>query len=87
MCQMGKRIDSRGAPFKSDRCNDHKPAIYHYSEGGTSRIMKKDQVLKRLERAWATLQDSYAALSDPQLMEAANTGEWSVKAIRALVTN
>jgi hypothetical protein len=31
--------------------------------------MKKDQLLKRLEKAWATIKESYAGLSDPQLME------------------
>src|SRR5437588_11906423 len=48
--------------------------------------MKKDQVLKRLEKAWATFQESYAGLSDPQLMEPGVMGEWSVKDILAHVT-
>ena len=48
--------------------------------------MKKDQVLKRLEKAWATFQESYAGLSDPQLMEPGVMGEWSVKDILVHVT-
>jgi hypothetical protein len=48
--------------------------------------MKKDQLLKRLDKAWATLQESYAGLSDPQLMEPGVMGEWSVKDILAHVT-
>src|SRR6266566_2850139 len=48
--------------------------------------MKKDQVLKRLEKAWATFQESYAGLSDPQLMEPGVMDEWSVKDILAHVT-
>ena len=41
--------------------------------------MKKDQLLKRLEKAWATIKDSYTGFSDPQLMEPGVMGEWSVK--------
>jgi DinB superfamily len=48
--------------------------------------LKKDQVLNRLEKAWATLQESYTGLSDPQLMEPGVLGEWSVKDILAHVT-
>jgi hypothetical protein len=48
--------------------------------------MKKDQVLNRLEKAWATLQKSYADLSDPQFMQPGVMGDWSVKDILAHVT-
>lgn len=48
--------------------------------------MKKDQVPNRLEKALATFHESYAGLSDPQLMETGVTGEWSVKDILAHVT-
>jgi hypothetical protein len=48
--------------------------------------MKKYQLLERLEKAWATLQESYTGLSDPQLMEPVVVGEWSVKDILAHVT-
>jgi hypothetical protein len=48
--------------------------------------MKKYQLLERLEKAWATLQESYTVLSDPQLMEPGVMGDWSVKDILAHVT-
>ena len=48
--------------------------------------MKKDQVLKRLEKAWATFQESYVGLSKPQLMVAGVMDNWSVKDILAHVT-
>ena len=48
--------------------------------------MKKDQVLKRLEKAWATFQESYVGLSNPQLMVAGVMDNWSVKDILAHVT-
>ena len=48
--------------------------------------MKKYQLLKKLEEAWATLKESYAGLSDSQLMEPGVMGEWSVKDILAHVT-
>jgi hypothetical protein len=48
--------------------------------------MKKDQLLKRLEKAWATITESYAGLSNAQLMEPGVMGEWSVKDILAHVT-
>jgi hypothetical protein len=48
--------------------------------------MKKDQVLKRLEKAWATFQESYVGLPKPQLMVAGVMDNWSVKDILAHVT-
>lgn len=48
--------------------------------------MKKDQLLGKLERAWADLQDSYAGLTDAQLTQPGVSGEWSVKDILAHVT-
>src|SRR5262249_11566894 len=48
--------------------------------------MKKDQVLKRLEKAWATLKESYTGLPDAQLLEPGVMGEWSVKDILGHVT-
>jgi hypothetical protein len=44
------------------------------------------QLLKRLDKAWVAFNDSYAGLSDVQLMEAAVTGAWSVRDILAHVT-
>ena len=48
--------------------------------------MKKDQLLKRLEIASATIKESYAGLSDPKSMKPGVMGEWSVKDILAHVT-
>lgn len=44
------------------------------------------QLLKRLDKAWGTFKESYAGLSDAQLMEPGVTGAWSVRAILAHVT-
>ena len=43
--------------------------------------MKKYQVLKKLEEAWAEIKESYAGLSDAQVMEPGVTGDWSVRDI------
>src|SRR5690349_20548601 len=48
--------------------------------------MDRRQVLKRLDKAWAVLNESYAGLSDVQLMEPGVTGAWSVRDILAHVT-
>src|SRR5437868_6747920 len=48
--------------------------------------MKKYQLLERMEKAWASIKESYAGLSDSQLMEPGVTDEWSVKDILAHVT-
>src|SRR6266487_4690571 len=48
--------------------------------------MDKQQLLKRLEKAWAAIVESYAGLSDSQLMEPDVMGNWSVKDILAHVT-
>ena len=48
--------------------------------------MKKDQLLKKLEEAWAALKESYAGLSDAQLLKPGVMGEWSVKDILGHVT-
>ncbi len=46
----------------------------------------KQRLLRRLDKAWAALKESYAGLSDPRLTEPGVTGEWSVKDILAHVT-
>jgi hypothetical protein len=46
----------------------------------------RQQLLKRLDMAWATFNESYAGLSDVQLMEPGVTGAWSVRDILAHVT-
>jgi len=48
--------------------------------------MDKQQLLKRLEKAWATLNESCNGLSDSQLTEPGVIGDWSVKDILAHVT-
>jgi hypothetical protein len=44
------------------------------------------QLLKRLEQAWGAFKESYAGLSDAELMEPGVTGAWSVRDILAHVT-
>ena len=48
--------------------------------------MDRQQLLKRLDKAWAALKDSYTGLSDSQLVEPGVMGDWSVKDILAHVT-
>src|SRR5881275_2707793 len=48
--------------------------------------MDKQQLLKHLEKAWTAIKESYAGLSDSQLMEPDVMGNWSVKDILAHVT-
>src|SRR2546429_1146866 len=42
--------------------------------------------MQRLEQAWVDFQESYAGLSDADLMRAGVTGTWSVRDIIAHVT-
>src|SRR2546429_5179081 len=44
------------------------------------------QLLKRLDTAWGAFKESYAGLSDVQLMEPGVTGAWSIRDILAHVT-
>jgi hypothetical protein len=48
--------------------------------------MHRQQVLQRLDAAWAAFEESYAGLSDSQLLIPGVTGEWSVRDIIAHVT-
>ncbi len=48
--------------------------------------MDKQQLLKRLEKAWAAIKESYAGLSDSRMMEPGVMDNWSVKDILAHVT-
>src|SRR5207248_7378604 len=48
--------------------------------------MSKQQLLKRLDQAWAEFRESYAGLSDADLMRPGVTGTWSVRDIIAHVT-
>ncbi|MGE5334780.1 MAG: DinB family protein [Nitrososphaerota archaeon] len=48
--------------------------------------MNRQQLLTRLETAWTTLNESYAGLSDKQMMTPGVAGGWSVKDMLAHVT-
>jgi hypothetical protein len=48
--------------------------------------MDRQQLLNRLDKAWTALNESYAGLSDGQLVEPGVTGDWSVKEILVHVT-
>jgi hypothetical protein len=48
--------------------------------------MNRQQVLKRLDKAWADFKASYAGLPEEQLMEPGVTGAWSIRDIIAHVT-
>jgi hypothetical protein len=48
--------------------------------------MKKQQILDKLQQSWTSFTESYAGLSDAQLLEPGITGEWSVKDILAHVS-
>lgn len=47
---------------------------------------RRNDLLKRLEKAWTAFKESYAGLPDPQLTEPGVTGGWSVRDIIAHVT-
>lgn len=49
--------------------------------------MDKSGLLKRLERAWEELKDSYADLGEQELLESGVTGDWSVKDVIAHVSS
>jgi hypothetical protein len=48
--------------------------------------MDRAQLLKKVERAWQDLMDSYAGLSDVEFLEPGVTDLWSVKDVIAHVT-
>jgi hypothetical protein len=48
--------------------------------------MNRQQLLKKLDLAWAEVKKSYAGLSDSQATEPGVTGDWSVKDILAHLT-
>src|SRR5436305_15293199 len=48
--------------------------------------MDRRQRLKRLDKGWAAFNESYAGLSDAQLMKPGVTGDWSVRDILAHVS-
>ncbi len=48
--------------------------------------MDRQQLLARLEKAWRAFQESYAGLSDSELIEPGVAGGWSVRDLLAHVT-
>jgi hypothetical protein len=46
----------------------------------------RERLLQRLGNAWEALKESYAGLSEPDLLEPGVTGAWSIKDIIAHVT-
>jgi hypothetical protein len=48
--------------------------------------MNRQQLLEKLDKAWAEIKESYAGLSGSQLTEPGIAGDWSVKDILAHVT-
>ena len=48
--------------------------------------MDRQQLLNKLDKAWAAFKESYTGLSELQLTEPGVTGDWSVKEILAHVT-
>ncbi len=48
--------------------------------------MRRSQLLERLDRAWEEFGESYAGLSDAELMEPGVIGAWSVRDVIAHVT-
>jgi hypothetical protein len=49
--------------------------------------MDRQRLLRRMEKAWRALQDSYAGLSDSEMMESGVTKAWSVRDILVHVTS
>ena len=48
--------------------------------------MDRQHLIVRLEKAWRDFQESYAGLSDSQMITSRVTGDWSVRDILAHVT-
>ena len=48
--------------------------------------MDRQQLLNQLDKAWRAFQESYAGLSESQLMEPGVAGTWSVRDVLAHVT-
>ena len=48
--------------------------------------MNRQQLLTKLDKAWAEIEESFAGLSESQMTEPGVTGDWSVKDILAHVT-
>ena len=55
-------------------------------QGQGSGAMNRQQLLNKLETAWAAIKESYAGLPESHLVETGVVGDWSVKDILAHVT-
>src|SRR5256886_16300602 len=55
-------------------------------EGGGAEPVSRTRLLRRLDQAWQAFQESYAGLSEAEVLEPGVTGTWSVKDIIAHVT-
>ena len=51
-----------------------------------SEYVDKQQLLRRLDKAWVAFKDSYAGLSESDILEPGVTKAWSVRDIIAHVT-
>jgi DinB superfamily len=51
-----------------------------------AKMNRREQLLKRLDKAWRVFRESYAGLSDAEVLEQGVTGLWSVRDIIAHVT-
>jgi hypothetical protein len=61
-------------------------SLYTCKQHRVSGKMKKPQILKKLEKAWADFQESYNGLTDSQLLEPGVTGDWSIRDLIAHVS-
>lgn len=50
------------------------------------RMDRREQLLKRLDKAWCAFKESYAGMPEPEMLEPGVTGAWSVRDIIAHVT-
>jgi DinB family protein len=55
-------------------------------DGVRERPVDREQLLKRLDKAWAAFQESYVGLSEAELVVPGVTGAWSIKDIIAHVS-
>jgi hypothetical protein len=57
------------------------PAMYEMGEN-----VKRQQLLDKFDKAWATFKESYVGLTDEQMLVPGVTGEWSVRDILAHIS-
>ena len=67
----------------------HPPSAFRYpgpSLHSRPKMNRRGRILKRLDKAWRVFLESYAGLSDAEMLEQGVTGLWSVRDIIAHVT-